>query len=100
MGVPTDKLRSGDRLLSTILISGLSLQQVTTFLDPFLNYWMGNLDRVYGVRFEDPEAWKDSLVKLMIVLGTGLAGYIHMRIIRSSDKPEESESKVGDDAKS
>ena len=84
MGVPTDKLRSGDRLLSTVLVSGLSLKQLTVFLDPFIVLMMNSMSR-YGIRFEDPEAWKDSLVGLIIVLGTGLSAYLHMSIIRKSD---------------
>ena len=84
MGVPTDKLRSGDRLLPTVLVSGLSLKQLTVFLDPFIVLMMKNMDK-YGVKFEDPEAWKDSLVGLIIVLGTGLLAYLHMSIIRKSD---------------
>lgn len=84
-GVPTDELRSGDRLIPTVMISGLSLKTISEFTDPFVVAFMKYLELNTMIRFESPEAWKDSIVTLGIVLGTGLAAWFHMNVIRKAD---------------
>lgn len=85
MGVPTNQLRSGDRLLPTVMVSGLSLKTIAEFADPFVELFMKYMNQSWAVQFTDPEGWKNSALDLFMVLGTAAIAYLHMRYIRNSD---------------
>ena len=96
MGVPTDSLRSGDRLLPTVAIGGLGAVGFAKLLDPFIILFMGFLNK-HGVIFSDPEGWKDLFSQLLIVAVPSIGAYIHMRVIRLADNDQNTnhEQNVG-----